>query len=105
MSASVPCSKELPIIIAHCFFLMVLHGLVSDGTDPLLGGTCDSSSTSRMVNLFCSCKLLGGAGALLLVPAVIRFHPLPAPEVALTQILSVDTACISIAVGVQGSLG
>lgn len=95
VGASVPCRKESPITITHTFFLEIVHGLGSGGQYLLLKGTSGSSLTS-VVNLFCSYKPLGEAGV---VPEVTRFHPSPSPEVSLTLMAWMDTACLSVADG------
>lgn len=62
-------------------------------------GTSGSSSTPKAVNLFCSCKPLGRAGAFLFVPEVTNFILYIPPKFAL--MLEMDIACTSIAAGVQ----
>lgn len=62
------------MLIFH-FFQVVLPVSQLGRPDPLLVGTFDSSSTLRVVNLFCKCKPLGGTEAFLLVPAITSFYP------------------------------
>lgn len=66
--------------MTHHFFLVALHGLGLGGPDSLLVGTSGFPSAFRVVNLFCRCMPLGGAGAVHLVPEVISFHPSLSPE-------------------------
>lgn len=99
MSACVPSSRVLLIATTHHFLLVALYGLQLGERGPLAVGISGSSSILRAVNLFCSCKFLGGAGVFLLVLEVIDFHPSPSPEVLLTLTVGVDTTYFSIAGG------
>lgn len=98
-----PAARSHLFAWTHHFFQVVLHGLGSGGPNPLLEGISGSSSALRVVNVFCSCKPLHGAGVSLLVPEVTNFRPSHSPAAALTLILGVDTAYFSAAVAVWGS--
>lgn len=85
----------------HHSFQVVLHCLHQ--VDQILESISGFSSALRMINILCSCKPLGGAGAFLWLPEVSSFHPFWSPAVAFILILGVDTACFSSAVGAWGS--
>lgn len=70
--------------------------------DPLLECIPGCFSPVSVVNLFCTCKPLGGAASFLLVLEVTSFYH--SPEVVLSLKLDVDTACFSAAVRVHGYL-
>jgi len=84
--------------VTHCHLLLgVLHDLRLSEPGLLPVATSDSPSALMVVNLFCSCKVLGGAGVFTLPPEVTSFHSFPSPEVFLTLMVRVDAACFSAA--------
>lgn len=61
------------------------------------------SFTIRVLNLFCSCRSMGRAGAFLLITEVTSFQPLPSWESPFPTPISIDSGCPSFsAVGDSG---
>lgn len=61
------------IVMTHCLYLMALCGLRVGWTSFIVGTS--GFSVLVVVNVFCTCKPLGGAGVFCLVPKVTSFHP------------------------------
>lgn len=60
------------IVMTHCLYLMALCGLRVGWTSFIVGTS--GFSVWVVVNVFCTCKPLGGAGVFCLVPKVTSFH-------------------------------
>lgn len=68
MGVSVPCSRESPTTVTHCFLLAVMCGSGSAAWEAPQDSTQRSPSATRAINLFCR-------SAFLLVGGIISFQP------------------------------